>query len=104
MEKYQQMIEQNVDLDQIQHGEYFLKPNLDVEFQALYDEMRTYEKKIDSCFSKAARELGLESGKTIKLDSNPQLGHFFRVTLKEEPVLRKNSDFKILDAVKGGII
>lgn len=102
MEKYQQMIQQNVDLSQIDHGEYFLKPSLDAEFQNLYDQMRFFEKKIQSCLTRSAKDLGLESGKTIKLDNNPQLGHFFRISLKDERILRKNSNYKVLDAIKGG--
>lgn len=38
----------------------------------------------------------------MKLEHNSQHGYFFRVSLKEEPVLRQNSQFQIIDAVKGG--
>lgn len=27
----------------------------------------------------------------------------YRITLKEEPILRKNKSYKILDAIKGGV-
>lgn len=41
-----------------------------------------YYLNFDCYFSKAAKELGLEAGKTVKLETNNQLGHFLRVTRK----------------------
>lgn len=51
----------------------------------------------------AAEDLGFEEGKTIKLECTDQHGYFFRVTLKEEQALRKSKNYKIIDAIKGGV-
>lgn len=51
----------------------------------------------------AAEDLGFEEGKTIKLECNDQHGYFFRVTLKEEHALRKSKNYKIIDAIRGGV-
>jgi len=40
------------------------------------------EEEIKGLLKKAANDLDLEAGKTIKLESNSQLGYYFRVTLK----------------------
>lgn len=48
----------------------------------LRSKMDSYEEDINKVFSKAARDLKMEPGKSIKLESNSQFGHYFRVTLK----------------------
>lgn len=52
---------------------------------------------------KVADDLDLEAGKSVKLECNDMHGYFFRVTMKEEKALRKKKDYKILDAIKGGL-
>ena len=44
--------------------------------------MDEVEGKMQSVFRSAAADLGLEPHKTIRLESNAQLGHFLRVTKK----------------------
>lgn len=51
---------------------------------------------------RAMDDLGLDA-KKLKLECNDQHGYFFRVTLADEHALRQNKNFKIIDAVKGGV-
>lgn len=50
-----------------------------------------------------SRATGLEAGKSIKLECNAQYGHFFRVTYREEKVLRNNLKYKVLETQKNGV-
>lgn len=61
------------------------------------------EEIIQQQLSKAADDLCLEVGKVIKLESNQQYGYYFRITLKEEKILRNKKHYTILDSNKAGV-
>lgn len=103
MQKFQTMIETTLDMDLVDKGEFLVKPSFDDDLQELYERKEKLEEKIQRQFSNAARDLSMEAGKIIKLEYNDQYGYFLRVTLKEEPALRKNKNYEILGAVKGGV-
>lgn len=65
--------------------------------------MDEVEAKLQSQLGKVANDLSIEAGKTLKLESNQQLGYYFRVTLKEEKVLRNKKQYIILDSNKSGV-
>jgi hypothetical protein len=44
-------------------------------------QMDAVEENLPAALNKVARDLGLESGKTVKLEHN-HLGHYFRVSRK----------------------
>lgn len=71
-----------------------------LELKSIMDEM---EKKLQAQLNKVADDLSIEAGKTLKLESNQQLGYYFRVTLKEEKVLRNKKQYTILDSNKSGV-
>ena len=66
-------------------------------------EMDKKEEKMQSLLHKAAEDLGFEAGKSIKLETNPQYGYHYRITLKEEKSIRNNKTYTILDSIKGGV-
>ncbi|XP_012537376.1 DNA mismatch repair protein Msh2 [Monomorium pharaonis] len=103
MDKFQQLVEQTVDLDAAEKGEFMVNPRFADDLKTLKDAMVETEEAIQRQLNKAANDLCLEAGKTIKLESNQQFGYYFRITLKEEKILRNKKHYTILDSVKGGV-
>nr|QIC49975.1 DNA mismatch repair protein Msh2 [Actinia equina] len=101
--KLSELVETTIDLEQVENHEYLIKASFDEGLQECRERMDGILEKIPLELNKAGRDLGLEPGKTIKLESNNQLGYFFRVTRKEEKGLRNNKRYITLDTRKDGI-
>ncbi|KAG0430767.1 hypothetical protein HPB47_022391 [Ixodes persulcatus] len=86
--KYLEMVETTLDLEAAESGDFLVKPDFDDDLQALREELDSLEAKCHGYLDKAARDLGLEAGKTIKLESSKDLGFHFRITRKAPTCLR----------------
>lgn len=61
------------------------------------------ESQAESALSEVATDLKLANAKSVKLESNGQIGYYFRVTLKDEKVLRNNRSYRMIDTNKNGV-
>ena len=76
------MIETTVDLTCVEMNEYVIKAEFDDGLRECKENIDNVTSQFDGVLKKAARDLNLEAGKTIKLENSSQLGHYFRITLK----------------------
>jgi len=102
-QKFTELVETTVDLDQVENHEYLIKASFDEGLQECREKMDEILEQIPVELNKAARDLGLEAGKSIKLESNNQFGYFFRITKKEEKALRNSKRYTTIDTRKDGI-
>lgn len=83
MSKYQELISTTLDLDHVAKGEYLVKADFSEELSELKTSLDYLEKEIQKELDKAARELHLEPGKILKLETISQYGYHFRVSNKK---------------------
>lgn len=100
-QKYMEMVESTIDASK--PHELCIMASFAEKLQVLRDEMDDLESQISKILDRAARDLDLEAGKTIKLESTPQLGFFLRVTQKEEKKLRNNNSYMRTETNKSGV-
>ncbi|XP_049536744.1 DNA mismatch repair protein spellchecker 1 [Anopheles darlingi] len=103
LQLFKSMVEQIIDLEAIERGEYLVKASFDRELEEKKMQMDDLESKMKRQLSAVASDIGLEAGSSIKLEFVSHLGFHFRITLKDETAIRKNSHYRVLDTVKGGV-
>lgn len=100
---FKALVEHYMDLEAVERGEYLVNAYIDETLKEYKETMEETEFKMRKLLSKTASELGLEAGTSIKLDFVAHHGFHFRITMKHETIIRKNTKFQMLDAVKGGV-
>ncbi|XP_055634998.1 DNA mismatch repair protein spellchecker 1 [Toxorhynchites rutilus septentrionalis] len=100
---FKSMVEQVLDLEAVERGEYLVKHTFDDRLKEHKEQMDEVVSKMKRQLSKVANDLDLEEGSSIKLDYVGHHGYHFRISLKDETKIRKDSKYQILDAVKGGV-
>lgn len=74
-----------------------------IKILELKESMDEAKEKMERQLKRTADDLGLDAGKSIKLEFTSQFGYVFRITLKEEKNIRNSKTYTIIDSNKGGV-
>ena len=99
---FQDLIETTLDFSSLSENRYMVNPSFDDNLKVLHDRLHEIKDKIESSHDKVSRYIGLDK-KNIKLELTNQHGYCYRVTMKDEKVLRKKSGIFQVDSSKAGV-
>ncbi|KAL6046764.1 MutS-like protein [Balamuthia mandrillaris] len=93
---FEAMVEVMIDLTLIDNNEFKIKADYDTELLQMSRELNRQRKEMERERASVAEDLGLDL-KDLHLQHSKALGHYFRVTLKNEKCLRKRAEFRRVD-------
>lgn len=103
LKNYEEMVEEVLDLNRVEKGEYLIKASFDDKLNEVKQEMDAIEAKMKKETKKCAQVANLDEGPSFRLDYVSHLGYHFRSTRKEEQKLRQHKQFQTIDTARGGI-
>lgn len=74
------MVQQTLDLDELEHHRFVIKPEYDETLQELANKLGEVRDGLDAEHKKAGRDLDLDLDKKLHLENSSQHGYCFRVT------------------------
>ncbi|XRB17399.1 DNA mismatch repair protein MSH2 [Pseudoscourfieldia marina] len=103
LRRFEGLIEAAIDLSRVPE-EYAVNPSYDQKLQDLREERDAVEARLEAMGVKAAKVLGLELGKSLKLERTTVHGYHFRITKTEEQKVRKklSAHYTVFDTRKDG--
>ncbi|PCH44977.1 DNA mismatch repair protein [Wolfiporia cocos MD-104 SS10] len=102
LSKYSEMVEQTLDLDELEHHQFVIKPDFDSRLQALSDKLKEIRDGLDEEHNEVAHDLNIEIDKRLHLENSPMWGYCFRVTAKDARLTDHNSKYVTLQQNKSG--
>ncbi|KAF8803517.1 DNA mismatch repair protein [Phlegmacium glaucopus] len=101
LEKYGEMVEQTLDLNELENHNYVIKPDYDPRLQELADKLTEVRDGLDAEHRRAGKDLDLELDKKLHLENNQVYGYCFRLTKNDAKKLSKR--YIELGTNKGGV-
>ena len=87
LEKYSEMVEQTLDLDQLSSHNFVIKPDYDERLQELAEKLTEIRDGLDEEHAKVGRDLNMDLDKKLHLENSQQYGYCFRLTKNVRPNL-----------------
>ncbi|PBK98891.1 DNA mismatch repair protein [Armillaria gallica] len=80
LSKYSEMVEQTLDLDQLDHHSYVIKPDFDPRLKEFADELSKLRDGLDEEHQSVGDDLNMELDKKLHLENSQVYGYCFRLT------------------------
>ncbi|EJD05353.1 DNA mismatch repair protein MSH2 [Fomitiporia mediterranea MF3/22] len=103
LEKYSEMVEQTLDLDELSSHNFVIKPDYDDRLRELADKLIEIRDGLDAEHRKVGRDLGLELDKKLHLENSQNYGYCFRITKSDAKVIHNEKDYIELGTNKSGV-
>ncbi|KAG8982990.1 MutS-like protein, partial [Tulasnella sp. 427] len=103
LEKYTEMVESTLDLEQLDHHMYVIKPEYDERLQALADTLTEVRDGLDEEHRNVGADLGLQLNKKLHLENSNNWGYCFRITKSDAKVIQNKRGYSELSTQKGGV-
>ena len=87
LEKYSEMVEQTLDLDQLSSHNFVIKPDYDERLQEFAEKLTEIRDGLDEEHAKVGRDLNMDLDKKLHLENSQQYGYCFRLTKNVRPRL-----------------
>jgi hypothetical protein len=80
LQKYSEMVEATLDLEELEHHHYVIKADYDPRLRELADKLMEVRDGLDSEHRTVGRDLDLELDKKLHLENSQNYGYCFRLT------------------------
>lgn len=80
LDKYAEMVEQTLDLNELDRHNYVIKPDYDARLRKLADQLRRVRDGLDEEHRDVANDLNLDLDKKLHLENSAMYGYCMRLT------------------------
>ncbi|WFD47055.1 MSH2 protein [Malassezia furfur] len=101
--KLVEMVEMTIDLEELAHHNYVIKPDFDESLGTIKTQLGQVRDQLDEQHALAGQDLGLDTEKKLHLENHTSYGYCFRVTRTDAGVLKNRKGYMDLGTVKGGV-
>lgn len=103
LSKLVEMVEMTIDLDELAHHNYVIKPDFDESLGMIKSQLDQVRDQLDEQHALAGQNLGLDTEKKLHLENHTSYGYCFRVTRTDAGILKNRKEYMDLGTVKGGV-
>ncbi|GMK54432.1 hypothetical protein CspeluHIS016_0110180 [Cutaneotrichosporon spelunceum] len=104
LEKFSEMVENTIDLDDLANHNYTLQPSLDSELERIRGELVDVRDQLDAEHRRVGAELAVDIDKKLHLENHHVYKYSFRITKAEASLLRGKKQYIELSTQKSGTI